>query len=48
MELSGWCDADWANDKDTRRSVTGYIFKLGDGVISWQSKRQANSSHVKH
>jgi hypothetical protein len=39
-ELSGWCDADWANDKDTRRSVTGYIFKLGDGVISWQSKRQ--------
>jgi hypothetical protein len=41
VELSAWCDADWANDKDTRRSVTGYIFKLGDGVISWQSKRQA-------
>jgi hypothetical protein len=41
VELSAWCDADWANDKDTRRSMTGYIFKLGDGVISWQSKRQA-------
>jgi hypothetical protein len=41
VELSAWCDADWANDKDTRRSVTGYVFKLGDGVISWQSKRQA-------
>jgi hypothetical protein len=40
VELSGWCDADWANDKDTRRSVSGYIFSIGDGVISWQSKRQ--------
>ena len=40
VELSGWCDADWANDKDTRRSVSGYIFNIGDGVISWQSKRQ--------
>jgi hypothetical protein len=40
VELNGWCDADWANDKDTRRSVTGYVFRLGDGVVSWQSKRQ--------
>ena len=40
VELRGWCDADWGTDKDTRRSVTGYIFKVGNGVISWQSKRQ--------
>jgi hypothetical protein len=39
-ELVGWCDADWAGDLDTRRSTTGFIFKLGDGAISWGSKRQ--------
>jgi len=39
-ELSGYCDADWASDDDTRRSTTGYIFTLGTGAISWSSKRQ--------
>ena len=39
-ELVGWCDADWAGDIDTRRSTTGFIFKLGDGAIAWSSKRQ--------
>lgn len=36
----GYCDADWANDGDDRRSVTGYIFKSGGGAISWNTKRQ--------
>lgn len=34
------CDADWAGDKDTRRSTTGYIFILAGGAISWRSKLQ--------
>jgi hypothetical protein len=38
--LIGFCDADWAGDKDTRRSTTGYIFQLANGPISWKSKRQ--------
>lgn len=38
--LEGYCDADWANDKDTRRSTTGYLFKLAGGSISWASKLQ--------
>lgn len=39
-ELTGYCDADWANDALDRRSYTGYIFTLAGGVISWRSKKQ--------
>ena len=38
--LYGFSDADWAGDKDTRRSTSGYCFLLAGGVISWGSKKQ--------
>ncbi|KAH9291933.1 hypothetical protein KI387_042879, partial [Taxus chinensis] len=38
--LIGYTDSDWGGSVDTRRSTTGYIFSLGSGVISWQSKLQ--------
>jgi transposase InsO family protein len=41
LNLCGYSDADFAADVDTRRSVTGYVFTLGGGAISWSSKRQA-------
>ena len=40
IKLQGYCDADWAGDVNDRRSTTGYAFSLGDGVVSWSSKRQ--------
>lgn len=40
ITLKGFADADWATDKDTRRSVTGYVFELGGAAITWNSKLQ--------
>src|SRR6202042_3370483 len=40
LDLVGHSDADWASDIETRRSITGYIFYLGSGPISWKSKFQ--------
>jgi hypothetical protein len=40
IKLKGYCDADWAGDVNDRRSTTGYAFSLGDGMVSWSSKRQ--------
>jgi hypothetical protein len=39
-QLVGYTDADWANDVDTRRSVTGMVFTLAGGAVSWKSRRQ--------
>ena len=39
-DLTGYSDADWAGDHDTRRSTSGFVFNVGSGAISWQSKRQ--------
>ena len=38
--LLGYSDSDWAGDSVTRRSVSGYVFQLGQSTISWCSKRQ--------
>ena len=32
--LSGYTDADWAGDQDTRRSTSGYVFDVGSAAIS--------------
>ena len=39
--LIGYCDADYAGDMETRRSTTGYCFKLLGSAVSWISIRQS-------
>lgn len=41
-KLIGYTDADHARDPETSRSVTGYAFILGNGVVTWKSKQQSS------
>jgi hypothetical protein len=36
----GYTDSDYAGCLNTRKSTSGYIFKFGNGAISWRSKLQ--------
>ena len=38
--LIAYTDSDYAADPIKRRSQTGFLFKLADGIISWQSHAQ--------
>lgn len=38
--LSAHCDVDWVACPNTRKSVIGFLVKLGDSLISWKSKKQ--------
>jgi hypothetical protein len=42
LQLTGFADADWANDSNTRKSRSGYLFTLGRGPISYKSKQQTS------
>ena len=35
-ELDAYVDASFAGDVDTRRSTTGYVFKILGGPVPWQ------------
>lgn len=41
LTIEGYSDSDWAGDKGSRKSTSGYIFMLNGGPVSWCSKRQA-------
>lgn len=40
QDLVGYADANWAEDRETRKSNGGYLFKLNGGTVSWSSKKQ--------
>lgn len=40
QELQGFVDADWGGCINDRRSFTGYAFKLANGAVSWEAKKQ--------
>ena len=39
-EVKGFSDSDWAGDKETRKSVSGFILFLNSVPILWRSKSQ--------
>ena len=36
-----YCDSDWANDKDCRKSISGYVVLLAGAAICWQTRKQS-------
>lgn len=40
VDVCAYADADWANNKGDRRSITGWVGKLNGDAISWASKKQ--------
>ncbi|KAH9764272.1 hypothetical protein KPL70_001465 [Citrus sinensis] len=40
-EVAGFVDSDYAADKDRRRSITGFVFTMCGGAISWKSSLQS-------
>ena len=38
--LRGFSDADWGSSTEHRHSISGYVFTLDGGAISWSSKKQ--------
>ena len=40
VTLEGYTDSDWAGDVDSRKSTGAYVMLIGEGAVSWKSKRQ--------
>ena len=38
--IVGYSDADFAGDRDGRKSTSGFVFMLAGGAVSWSSKKQ--------
>jgi hypothetical protein len=38
--LQGYSDADFAGDRDDRKSTGAYVFTIGIGAVSWKAKKQ--------
>jgi hypothetical protein len=38
-DLHGYCDSDWAADRDNYLSTSGWVFLMNGAAISWQSKK---------
>lgn len=40
LDIVAYADADYASNEVDRRSCTGFVFKLGNSTISWESRKQ--------
>jgi len=42
IQMCGYCDVDWVGNMDDHKSTSSYVFLLGNGPISWNSKKQTS------
>jgi hypothetical protein len=48
LEIKGYSDADYAGDKDERKSTTGYVFTLAGARGYFVEKLQTDNSCIIH
>ncbi|POM81850.1 Copiatype Polyprotein [Phytophthora palmivora] len=41
VKIEGYCDADWGNCPDTRKSITGYVMNVDGGLVVWAALRHS-------
>jgi hypothetical protein len=39
LQLTCFADVDWANDNNTRKTRSGYLFTLGRGPMRYKTKQ---------
>jgi hypothetical protein len=39
LSVGGYSNSDWAEDRENQRSTSGYTYCIGEGAISWCSKK---------
>jgi reverse transcriptase-like protein len=40
LNIHAFTDADWAGDRDSRKSTSGYFTLVGGNLVTWKSKKQ--------
>jgi hypothetical protein len=43
-DFTAYSDSDWAGDPRDHRSISGYVFKVAGGAVSWSSKKQPSTA----
>ena len=39
-KVTAYCNADFVNDPDTQKSISGFAFMFNSGCFAWSSKKQ--------
>lgn len=39
LDITAYCDADWASCPSSRLSLTGYCVLIGDALVTWKCKK---------